>query len=421
MDRQPVHTVYGGAHLFKAGAIRHLGSVALRSLHTFGADPLEFAAALGIPANLADVVHARVIAKLEREPIEDYRIDFEDGYGVRTEAEELADAVRCAQLASDLPPFFGIRIKPIANPQAARTLETFLEALVRLPENFAVTLPKVASPKDVRILHDLLTTFETEHALPAGQIRIELMIETPQAIFTADGRVALPDLIRSAGGRCRGAHYGPYDYTASLGIAAEHQSLDHPACHFARQVMQVALAGQGIHLADGPTNLLPIPPHRGPELTVQQQDENRQAVHHAWRVHFEDVQRSLRNGFYQSLGSPSGTASQPLCGGVRLLSSVPSASHREIEKFHRSVRTRDPCRRNFRRCGNWARLIQLLPSRTKLRSADERRGGSRLGIAASKVQVLGPRRDRQFSAGSKPASIRSRREAIDRKSAATTI
>src|ERR1035438_9796819 len=185
MNRQPVHTVYGGAHLFKAGTIRNLGSLALRSLETYGAAPVDFAAALGIPAALAEPVHARVIAKLQREPVEDYRIDFEDGYGVRTEVEESADAVRSGREAAralevcGLPPFFGIRIKPLSNPQAARTLEVFLEAFGRLPENFAVTLPKVSSPDQVRDLHQLLTRCESAYALPAGQIRIELMIEPP--------------------------------------------------------------------------------------------------------------------------------------------------------------------------------------------------------------------------------------------------
>lgn len=297
MDRQPVHTVYGGAHLFKAATIRKLGSLALRSLQTFGADPLDFAVALGIPASLAEAVHARVIDKLQREPVEDYRIDFEDGYGVRAETEEMGDAVRSAQEvaraleASELPPFFGIRIKPISNPQAFRTLDAFLSEIWqqagRLPENFAVTLPKVTAPDQVRNLCELLTRFESAHSLLAGQVRMELMIETPQAIYTPDGRVALPDLIRAAAGRCRGAHFGPYDYTASLGIAAEHQSPDHPACDFARQLMQAALAGQGIHLADGPVNILPIA-SQGPA-----------EVHRAWRIHFEQVQRSLRNGFYQ--------------------------------------------------------------------------------------------------------------------------
>jgi citrate lyase beta subunit len=342
MDRQPVHTVYGGAHLFKAGTVRNLGSLALRSLQTYGADPVEFAAALGIPAQLAESVHARVIAKLEREPVEDYRIDFEDGYGIRSEAEELGDAVRCARDATDLPPFFGIRIKPIANPPGARTLHAFLGSTPRLPANFVVTLPKVTSPEDVSSLIDLLASYESSRGLTVGTIRIELMIETPQAIYTQDGRLALPDLISSAGGRCRGAHFGPYDYTASLGIVAEHQSPAHPACDFARQTMLAALAGQNIQLSDGPTNLLPIPPHRGAEISDQQLEENRQAVHRAWKVHFEDVQRSLRNGFYQSWDlHPAQLPSRYAAVFAFYLQSLPQATARLrnfIDKSERATR-----------------------------------------------------------------------------------
>src|ERR1700722_11517018 len=97
MDRQPVHVLYGGAHLFKPGTIRNLGSLALRSLDSYGGDAADFAKALGIPADVAEAVHGRVRAKLQREPVEDYRIDFEDGYGVRSEAEESSEAVRTAQ------------------------------------------------------------------------------------------------------------------------------------------------------------------------------------------------------------------------------------------------------------------------------------------------------------------------------------
>src|SRR5512139_3111554 len=79
--RQPVHTVYGGAHLFKAETSRRLGELALRALEEHGADPRTFAAAIGLDASRAEVVHARVVEKLRREPVEDFRIDFEDGYG----------------------------------------------------------------------------------------------------------------------------------------------------------------------------------------------------------------------------------------------------------------------------------------------------------------------------------------------------
>lgn len=90
--RQPVHTVYGGAHLFKADLCAKMGAIAERSLAEFAPDAATLAQAIGLPAHLADTVYARVIEKLRREPVEDFRIDFEDGYGNRPDAEEDATA-----------------------------------------------------------------------------------------------------------------------------------------------------------------------------------------------------------------------------------------------------------------------------------------------------------------------------------------
>src|SRR5258708_10864054 len=47
--RQPVHTVYGGAQLFKADSAGRLGVLALRSLEQFAPDFLTFAKAIGLP------------------------------------------------------------------------------------------------------------------------------------------------------------------------------------------------------------------------------------------------------------------------------------------------------------------------------------------------------------------------------------
>jgi hypothetical protein len=76
----------------------------------------------------------------------------------------------------------------------------------------------------------------------------------------------------------------------------------HQACDFARHMMQVGLAQTGILLSDGATNVMPVPPHRaaaGAALTVAQRRDNAQAVHHAWKLHFDDIRHSLVNGFYQ--------------------------------------------------------------------------------------------------------------------------
>jgi len=264
MDRQPVHTVYGGAHLFKPDIAARFGAIALETLRTRS-------------LAVSDQVYERVLRKLEREPIEDYRIDFEDGYGIRSDSEEDAHAISAAQAirtkAPGLPPFLGIRIKPLTEYSRARSIRTltlFLETLGDIPPNFVVTLPKVTEPAQVGELVRLLE--------PHG-VKLELMIETPQAIF------AIPKLLDAAEGRCRGLHFGPYDYTASCGIVAEHQSIAHPACDFARNVMLVSTAGRKVMLADGPTNILPIAKSGN--------------VRTALRLHFDNVQRALKHGFYQ--------------------------------------------------------------------------------------------------------------------------
>jgi hypothetical protein len=48
-ERQPVHVVYGGAHLFRSGTTRRLGDLALRSLEEYAPDFVVFARAMGLP------------------------------------------------------------------------------------------------------------------------------------------------------------------------------------------------------------------------------------------------------------------------------------------------------------------------------------------------------------------------------------
>jgi hypothetical protein len=132
---------------------------------------------------------------------------------------------------------------------------------------------------------------------------MEIMVETTQAILDQRGQAGLRRLVEAGGGRCQGAHFGTYDYTASCNITAAHQTMTHPACDFAKHVMQVTMAGTGLVLSDGATNIMPVAPHRaapgGPALTEAQTRENRAAVHRAWRLHFDHVQHSLRNAYYQ--------------------------------------------------------------------------------------------------------------------------
>jgi len=279
--RQPVHVLYGGAHLFKSDVIRRMGELARRSVAEHAPDAQTLASACGISPTLAELVYARVTEKLSREPVENLRIDFEDGYGIRSDQEEDAAAHSAAQQLAKgrdegtLPAFVGIRIKPLAEESRARSLRTLrivLGELGRLPENFTVTLAKITGLDQVRMCAEVLQEF--------GVPRMELMIETPQSV------VLLPKLIEEARGLLAGAHFGAYDYTASLGIAAPHQDMLHPACDFARNVMQFHLAGTGVQLSDGATNILPI--------------GGREAVHRGWRIHCAHIRHSLESGFYQS-------------------------------------------------------------------------------------------------------------------------
>src|SRR6059058_5699019 len=73
--RQPVHTVYGGAHLFKSDTTKKLGDLALRALAQYAPDATTFAEAIGIDPGIAEVVYGRVQEKLRREAVEDFRID----------------------------------------------------------------------------------------------------------------------------------------------------------------------------------------------------------------------------------------------------------------------------------------------------------------------------------------------------------
>jgi len=316
--RQAVHTVYGGAHLFKADSAQKLGAVALRSLQEYAPDAETLANVLGTAGDqqLAQKVYDRVVEKLKREPVEDFRLDFEDGYGNRPDAEEDGHAASSATEVArglkenSLPPFIGIRIKPLSEDLRARsirTLDIFITALLgetggRLPENFVITVPKIQLPEQVSAAARFFEILEQRNGLPAGALRIEPMIETPQAIINQRGEVALGSLVDAANGRCRSVHFGVYDYTASAGITAAYQTMGHPSCDFARQMMLVSLAGTGIHLSDGATNILPAGPHRpteGKRLTDDQLRQNRESVHGAWRLGFNDNMHSLRNGFYQ--------------------------------------------------------------------------------------------------------------------------
>jgi citrate lyase beta subunit len=311
--RQSVHVVYGGAHIFKYDAIQKLGRIALHTLTEFAGDHSALAKVLGINETYSETVYNRVIQKLKTEPVEDFRIDFEDGYGVRSDKEEDESAETSATetakafLNKSLSPFFGIRIKPLSkefSKRAKRTLNIFLTTFVKetkgkLPDNFLVTLPKVTSKEEVKALIEFIKAFEKKFHLKKNPVKIEVMVETPEILFDRKGVFVLPSLVKASEGRLFSAHFGAYDFTSSLDITAKHQTLDHPYCDYVRSFMKVAFADSGVFLSDGATNILPVPKFKGDTLTEEQKEINMQTIHNAWKKSYGDIRRSLSFGFYQ--------------------------------------------------------------------------------------------------------------------------
>jgi citrate lyase beta subunit len=314
--RQPVHTVYGGAQLFAADTVSKLGAVALRALDTYAPDAAALGRALHISEHPAlETIEGRVRDKLTREPIEDFRIDFEDGYGNRPDAEEDGHAAAVAgELAKgmrddSLPPFIGMRVKPLNEElrvRSIRTLDLVYTALAEsggMPERWIVTIPKITIIEHVEFTVSVLKQLERKLGFPAGSLQFEAMVETPQIVLDSSGRSLLPRLLEASDGRLRGAHFGTYDYTAGINITAAQQRMQHPSCEFAKHFMQAAFAGTEVWLSDGSTTVMPVPVHReardGPPLTQSQLAANAASVHAAWRMHFDDVRHSLAGGFYQ--------------------------------------------------------------------------------------------------------------------------
>lgn len=295
--RQPVHTVYVVGDRYDAGTVAEWSEDARSVLALHGRSAMEIAEALDLRPSLAAEVYDRVTAKLEAEPIEDLRIDFEDGYGNRPDAEEDAAVVAAARVLAatvregTAPPFRGIRIKSFEAPtrhRGLRTLDLFLGELTReggIADGFVITLPKVTSVEQVDAMVTALEALEAAHGIPAGRLPFEIQIETPQSILGADGTALVARMITAGGGRVTGLHYGTYDYSASLGVAAAYQSMEHPVADHAKDVMQVAAAGTGVFVSDGSTNILPV--------------GDREAVRAAWQLHLRLVRRSLARGIYQ--------------------------------------------------------------------------------------------------------------------------
>ncbi|MEO5608530.1 MAG: aldolase [Ornithinibacter sp.] len=295
--RQPVHTVYVPADRYTTELPQQWGEQALALVAEHGG-LAALAADLGLDDQLAGQVCDRVEAKLRTAPIEDLRLDFEDGYGDRGDETEDADAVSAANAVADAleagtnPDFIGIRFKCFEEPtrrRGIRTLDLFLGALLArtgtVPSQLVLTFPKVSTVGQVDAMVTVCEALESAHGLAPGDLGFEIQVETPQLILGADGTAPLARAVHAGKGRVTSLHYGTYDYSASLGISAEFQASDHPAADLAKQVMQLAVAGTGVHLSDGSTNVVPT--------------GSADAVKAAWALHAGLVKRALGNGFYQ--------------------------------------------------------------------------------------------------------------------------
>ncbi|MEZ0578337.1 aldolase/citrate lyase family protein [Nocardioides sp. MH1] len=294
--RQPVHTVYVPADRYEAGLVPSYGAAALALLDEH-ADRFDRLVGATATRQWRDDLVARVRAKLQTEPVEDLRIDFEDGYVGRSDADEDDDAVRAAsdlaqsQEARSAAPYGGIRVKcfeAATRGRAIRTLTTFVTTLLDSGgtlDGWVVTLPKVTRVEQVEAMVHVCEVLEGEAGLAPGTLAFEVQVETPQSILGADGAATVARMVHAGAARLTGLHYGTYDYSAAAGIAAEQQSLEHPVADHAKLVMQAAAAGTGVRLSDGSTNVLPV--GDGDEVEA------------AWTLHHRLVRRSLDRGFYQ--------------------------------------------------------------------------------------------------------------------------
>lgn len=292
--RQPVHTLYLPADLAGTSVLSEVKRVALDAVAAHAVDATTMSAVVGLPGDLVAQVWPRVLAKLESEPVEDLRLDLEDGYGHRDDDEEDRHAVAAGELLAALAgaagsPFVcGVRVKSLEGPtrrRGIRSLDLVLGAAGGVPPGFVVTLPKVTSVAQVEAMVLVCERLESAHGMPGGLLHFEIQVETPQAVLGADGTAAVAPMLHASAGRCTGLHYGTYDYSASLGVAAAFQSMAHPVADHAKSVMQVAAAQTGVRVSDGSTNILPV--------------GDREAVRAGWALHARLVLRSLERGIYQ--------------------------------------------------------------------------------------------------------------------------
>lgn len=282
---QPIHTVYVPASTAAADVPSRWGEEALALLDSRSAvfDELDRSGVLPVVRNI-----------LRTNPVQDLRIDFEDGYGWRSDAVEDGHAREAGRTLGAWsadprgPSWMGVRTKGLAPHERARgfrTLELVLDAAGGVPDGFVFTVPKLRAVEQVDAVVALCEELELAHGLAERSLRFELQIESPQAIVGSNGTATLAPALHRASGRCTSLHYGTYDYSAAVGITSAQQSLAHPAADHAKNVMLAAAAQTGVWVSDGSTQVVPV----GTDHEVES----------AIKRHFDLVTRSLERGFYQ--------------------------------------------------------------------------------------------------------------------------
>ena len=285
-EKQPAHTVYVSAADVDADTPSDWGQRASAI-----ADE-----AVAVVADLDRTgVASLVQARLRSQPIEDLRIDLEDGYGWRPDVVEDREARAAGRTIAtwsarpeQAPSAFGVRCKGLGATERARglrSLELVLDAAGGVPDGFVFTVPKLRAAAQVDAVVMICEELERAHGVPEGALRFELQIESPQAVLGADGRATVAEAIHRGGPRLTGLHYGTYDYSAACGIVSSQQSLEHPVADHAKSVMLVAAAQTGVWVSDGSTQVSPV--------------GSAEVVEAALRRHHRLVTRSLERGFYQ--------------------------------------------------------------------------------------------------------------------------
>lgn len=308
---QPIHVMYGGAHLFSEKTFEKIASLAIQSFDYAAKDHKALMSITNETwgESFSADVYNRVQRKLATAPVEDYRVDFEDGYGVRSDDEEDRHAKAAAHTMMAVvgkthsPPNIGLRIKPLSLAgmrRALKTLAIFVDELGELRrrgpadlKHVIVTLPKVTNAEQVATLVEILEGYEKDYHLGHGFFSIELIIESPEAFLGLNGSIPVASFLHAAAGRCRGLHFGVYDFTSSLGIGSAGQSIDHVACDFARLWIQVAAAlAPNMAISDGIISRLPLVPK-------ETSSQSRALFEDSWRYNYQQMMRSLTNGYYQ--------------------------------------------------------------------------------------------------------------------------